>query len=99
MIDEDLDELEKCNLRDDVGLYDQDLITMPTKDLNKMLKKKGISKGRQKQIKAERRTLKNRCNKHLNNLIIRTILFRGYAANCRVKREQETEDLQKEIDL
>ena len=48
------------NVREDVGLSDQQLILMPTKDLNKLLKKKGITKSRAKQIKAERRTLKNR---------------------------------------
>lgn len=48
------------NFRPDIGLSDQDLILMPTKDLNKLLKKKNIGKVRQKQIKQERRTLKNR---------------------------------------
>ena len=48
------------NFRPDVGLSDADLILIPTKDLNKLLKKKGISKERAKEIKQERRTLKNR---------------------------------------
>ena len=43
-----------------------------------MIKKRGISKERAKQIKQERRTLKNR----------------GYAANCRVKREKEEKNLE-----
>ena len=43
-----------------------------------MIKKKGISKERAKEIKQERRTLKNR----------------GYAANCRVKREKEEKNLE-----
>lgn len=53
-----------------------------TKTLNKMIKKRGITKERAKQIKQERRTLKNR----------------GYAANCRVKRENEEKKLEREND-
>ena len=49
-----------------------------TKALNKLIKKRGITKERAKQIKQERRTLKNR----------------GYAANCRVKREKEEKNLE-----
>ena len=47
-------------MREDVGLNDVDLSNISTKELNKLLKKKGISKARQKEIKKERRTLKNR---------------------------------------
>lgn len=54
---------------------------MKTKDLNKLIKKKNIPKERAKELKAERRTLKNR----------------GYAANCRVKRETEEESLKRRI--
>jgi len=50
-----------------------------TRELNKLLKKRGIDKERQKELKQERRTLKNR----------------GYAANCRVKRETEEQTLVK----
>ena len=49
-----------------------------TKTLNRLIKKRGITKDRAKQIKQERRTLKNR----------------GYAANCRVKRENEEKQLE-----
>jgi len=66
--------------KDDIGLSDQDLVLQSTKSLNKLIKKKGLSKDRAKQIKQERRTLKNR----------------GYAANCRVKREEEEKNLEKE---
>ncbi len=52
--------MNPVNMRDDIGLSDQDLILMPTKELNKLLKKRNICKARAKQIKAERRTLKNR---------------------------------------
>ena len=68
------------NQRVDVGLSDQELVTLSTKELNRMLKRKGISKERAKEIKKERRTLKNR----------------GYAANCRVKREDEEKTLEQE---
>ena len=70
------------------GLFDQELVVLSTKALNELLKKKGISNEHAMQIKQRRRTLKNR----------------GYAANCRVKREKEeknlevmNEDLRKEI--
>ena len=82
------EDLPPINIRGDIGLSDQELVMQCTKALNKLIKKKGISKERAKQIKQERRTLKNR----------------GYAANCRVKREKEeknlevmNEDLRKEI--
>ena len=52
--------LQSFNMREDVGLNDVDLSNISTKELNKLLKKKGISKARQKEIKKERRTLKNR---------------------------------------
>jgi len=67
------------NQRNDIGLSDQELVMMSTKDLNKKLKKNNITKDRQKELKQERRTLKNR----------------GYAANCRVKRETEEKTLEK----
>ena len=60
--DSDLSEvpLEPVNYRDDIGLDDKALVTISTKELNRLLKKKGINKARQKEIKSERRTLKNR---------------------------------------
>ena len=48
------------NKRQDIGCSDQELVMQSTKALNKMIKKRGISKERAKQIKQERRTLKNR---------------------------------------
>jgi len=77
---QDYDEYPPINQRVDVGLSDQELVTLSTKELNRMLKKKGITKERAKEIKRERRTLKNR----------------GYAANCRVKREDEEKTLEQE---
>ncbi len=70
------------NVRTDINLSDQDLILISTKGLNKLLKDKKVDKKRQKEIKAERRTLKNR----------------GYAANCRKKREEEEAELLTEIE-
>merc|ERR1711974_495384 len=55
---------------------------MATKDLNSLLKKRNVAKPRQKDIKQRRRTLKNR----------------GYAANCRVKRDDEEEELLEQIE-
>ena len=109
--DSDLSEIppEPVNFRDDIGLDDKALVTISTKELNRLLKKKGINKARQKEIKSERRTLKNRGNyqkysktnyKELINLIksiIEGFSFVGYASNCRVSREEEEKTLEKEI--
>merc|ERR1711935_1178879 len=71
------------NTRNDIGISDQELVAMSTKEINKLLKKSGIPKERQKELKEERRTLKNR----------------GYAAVCRVKREDEEKTLEKKNNL
>ena len=68
---------DSCQDYDEYPPINQELVTLSTKELNRMLKKKGITKERAKEIKRERRTLKNR----------------GYAANCRVKREDEEKTL------
>ena len=44
---------------DEIELYDAELVSIGTKDLNKLLKKKAILKTKEKQIKARRRTLRN----------------------------------------
>ena len=49
---------------------------------SRLLKKRGIDKDRQKELKQERRTLKNG----------------GYAAICRLKRETEEKTLEKRND-
>ncbi|TRY80764.1 hypothetical protein TCAL_13489 [Tigriopus californicus] len=80
--DEDLDlSLVDLKVREDVGLSDEDLLTISTKDLNRLLKKLNIGKARGKELKRERRTLKNR----------------GYAANCRVKRDDMEEILKAQL--
>ena len=61
------DALPAINHRKDIDLDDIQLVNVATKTLNKILKKSGVSKDRAKEIKQDRRTLKNR----------------GYAANCR----------------
>jgi hypothetical protein len=47
-------------MMEDVGLDDIQLVKISTKDLNRHLKRRGIDKERQKEVKARRRTLKNR---------------------------------------
>lgn len=47
-------------MMEDVGLDDIELVQITTKDLNRHLKRRGIDKRRQKEVKARRRTLKNR---------------------------------------
>ena len=77
----DLGDIPSVNYRDDIKLDDNALVTISTKDLNRRLTKAGISKTRRKQIKSERRTLKNR----------------GYASSCRVSREDEEQQLERDI--
>merc|ERR1711935_19104 len=48
------------NTRNDIGISDEELVTMSTKEINKLLKKSGIPKERQKELKEERRTLERR---------------------------------------
>lgn len=66
----------------ELGLSNQDLVQISTKDLNELLKKKGIGKDRAMHIKQERRTLRNK----------------AFAAMPRVKREMEEDAIRKEID-
>ena len=55
------------NYRQDIGLGEQQLVTIKTKYLNRLIKKKGLNKDAARKLKEHRRTLKNR----------------GYAASCR----------------
>ena len=52
--------LGDVNYREDIDMDDKQLLLISTKELNRVLKKKGVSNSRQKEIKSERRTLKNR---------------------------------------
>ena len=52
--------LYPVNYHEDIGLDDKALATIPTKELNKLLKKKNIGKIRIGEFKVIRRTLKNR---------------------------------------
>merc|ERR1712241_1587335 len=58
----------------------EELISIPTKELNKILQEKGISKKIRQIIKEERRTLKNR----------------RYAKTCRKKEERTKFDFEEE---
>jgi len=96
-------------MMEDVNLDDIQLVRISTKDLNRHLKRRGIGKNRQKEVKARRRTLKNRfvyfIYKKFKSLFLASILkplfdlsiSRGYAASCRVKRDEEEENLKQDI--
>merc|ERR1711874_490027 len=60
-----------------IGLTDEKLVTISTKEFNRLLKNSGLSKDECKRLKAMRRTLKNR----------------GYAASCRHKRDNDEGEL------
>ena len=51
---------ETDNYRKDIELNDKQLKAISAKELNRRLKQKGITKSRQKELKGEKRTLKNR---------------------------------------
>jgi len=78
---------QHVNLRDydniKTNMTDEELVLIPTKDLNKVVKESGLNKEDVRKIKEKRRTLKNR----------------GYAASCRVKRDCEEESLKAELAL
>ena len=67
---------------EEIDKFEGELVFMTTKDLNALMKRRNIPRERQKQIKERRRTLKNR----------------GYAANCRVRRDDEEEELLERIE-
>ena len=51
---------ETVNHRKDIELTDKQLKAISAKELNRRLKQRGITKSRQKEIKSEKRTIKNR---------------------------------------
>jgi endonuclease III len=58
---------------DDIGVSGQELVKLTIKALNKKIKKNGISKDRAKQLKEQRRRLKNR---YLKLLLLADLLRR-----------------------
>ena len=61
-----------------IGLTDEQLVNISTKEFNRRLKNSGLSGEDCKKLRAKRRTLKNR----------------GYAASCRYKRDEQERNLQ-----
>merc|ERR1711974_378148 len=76
---------QHVNLRDydniKTNMTDEELVLIPTKDLNKVVKESGLNKEDVRKIKEKRRTLKNRWPTNPK------MIARGYAASCRVKRD------------
>lgn len=67
----------KINIAGTQRISDEELRTISVRELNRKLKQSGCSKNEAINIKQRRRTLKNR----------------GYAANCRHKRQSQTQQL------
>ena len=67
----------KINIAGSTKIPDDELRTISVRELNRKLKQSGCSKEQAIAIKQRRRTLKNR----------------GYAANCRHKRQSQTTQL------
>ena len=68
-------------LSPECGITDEELVTYNVKELNRVLKTKGLSREDVTNIKQRRRTLKNR----------------GYAATVRVKREETRGELETKL--
>jgi len=66
-----------------LGISETELILKSTRDLNKFLKSKGLNRDIIRTIKQQRRTMKNR----------------GYAAACRIKREEQCKKLKEELTI
>jgi len=65
------------------SITDEELVTFNVKELNRILKTKGITREQINNIKQRRRTLKNR----------------GYAATVRVKREESKGELENKLTM
>lgn len=64
-----------------IGITDEELVSIPIKDINKSFKSTGIPSTDQTKMKKKRRTLKNR----------------GYAETTRRKKEAEISQLEQEL--
>ena len=64
----------------DCGISDERLLSLSVRELNRQLKRSGLSKAEATKMKQRRRTLKNR----------------GYAASCRNKRLEVKDGLEEE---
>ena len=77
--DLNLDDLDDVELID-CSISDDRLLSLSVRELNRQLKKSGLTKAQSNKMKQRRRTLKNR----------------GYAASCRNKRLEVKDGLEEE---
>ena len=80
--DREYDDESKCDDGEqiDCGISDERLLSLSVRELNRQLKRSGLSKAEATKMKQRRRTLKNR----------------GYAASCRNKRLEVKDGLEEE---
>ncbi|XP_023333604.1 uncharacterized protein LOC111705337 isoform X2 [Eurytemora carolleeae] len=78
---DDFCDLEERMLLQQLEMTHEQLITMPVRELNKIIKAKGLPREQVTNLKSKRRTKKNR----------------GYAANCRFKRDKLQKELEDEL--
>lgn len=74
------DKYEEDGEQIDCGISDERLLSLSVRELNRQLKRSGLSKAEATKMKQRRRTLKNR----------------GYAASCRNKRLEVKDGLEEE---